>query len=76
MCPHGMYVYGMRTKISERDGLAGLILYCRNTRSTSNVQEVRIFDGEGTWRDVTASGNYAVGYRVRMRDSWIYGLKL
>ena len=67
MCPHGMYVYGMRTKLNERDGLAGLILYCRNMKNPSNIAEVLIFDGEGGWRGVVASGNYAVGFRTIMR---------
>ena len=71
-----MYVYGMRTKLSERDGLAGLILLCRSIIDTARMAEVLIFDGEGWWRDAYFSSNYAVGFKVRFRDSFIYGLHL
>ncbi len=47
MCPHGMYVAGMRTKLTEKDGLAGLVLHCRNMKSTVNATDLLIFDGKG-----------------------------
>ena len=76
MCPHGEYVYGMRTKLSERDGLAGLILLCRSISRSQKHSEVLVFDGEGHWRDAVTSEKYAMGFRARFRDSFIYGLKL
>jgi hypothetical protein len=33
MCPQNQYVDGFRTKTSARDGLAGLIIHCRNIRN-------------------------------------------
>jgi hypothetical protein len=76
MCPENQYVYGIRTKLSERDGLAGLILLCKNMKNSREVSEKLVFDGEGTWMPPTASANFAVGFRAKFKDSHISGLGL
>ena len=45
MCPENMYVYGFKTKLTERDGMAGLLLLCRSMRNSRETKEVLVFDG-------------------------------
>lgn len=33
MCPENMYVYGFKSKLTERDGMAGLVLQCRSLKA-------------------------------------------
>lgn len=45
MCPENMYVYGLKSKLTERDGMAGLILLCRNMKNSRETKEILVFDG-------------------------------
>jgi hypothetical protein len=74
ICPEGQYVYGMRAKLSERDGLAGLILLCRSMKNSREVSEKLIFDGDGSWRDSIVSGGFAYGYKAKLKDGYLTGI--
>jgi hypothetical protein len=76
ICPEGQYVYGMRTKLSERDGLAGLILLCRNMKNSKEISERLIFDGDGSWGDSIVSGGFAIGYKAKYNDTYLTGISL
>jgi hypothetical protein len=45
MCPENQYVYGIKSKLTGRDGLAGLILLCRSMRNSREKSERLVFDG-------------------------------
>lgn len=62
MCPPNQLVYGFQGKFSERDGLAGLNLFCRNPQISSHVSHINIIDGVGSWYPAKLSSNYAIGF--------------
>ncbi len=62
--------------MTARDGLAGLILLCRNMKNSKEVSERLVFDGEGTWMSAGSSANFAVGFKAKFKDSFISGLGL
>lgn len=47
MYPEYMYVYGFKPKLTERDGLAGLVLHCRSMKAPDalDIHEVVVFEG-------------------------------
>ena len=69
-------MYGMRGKFNERDGLAGLILFCRNPNNEAEISERLVFDGEGGWREAVLSVGYATGFKAKYQDFFISGLSL
>jgi hypothetical protein len=76
MCPENMYVNGFKTKLTDRDGLAGLILQCRSMKNIKDTKEVLVFDGEGPWRDAVISGDFAVGFKAKYNGAFINGFAL
>ncbi len=74
MCPFGSYVYGMRAKFHDRDGLAGLVLHCKRANGV-HAGDVLLYDGEGKWRDSVLSTNFAIGFRLGYRN-YVGGLQL
>jgi hypothetical protein len=42
MCPKNQYVSGFQVKLSERDGISGLIIYCTNSLLNSEKTTVLV----------------------------------
>jgi len=80
MCPKDYYVNGFQTKISDNDGLNGLMLNCRPrflTYGTASRVDVVVKDGNGSWSNSSISAtNVAAYYEVKVGNDYLTGLKL
>jgi hypothetical protein len=75
-CPPNQLISGFKAKITERDGLAGLIILCRAIDKRLSITEVLIFDGEGSWGSPQLSNNFAIAFRTQKNINYIAGLSL
>jgi hypothetical protein len=75
-CPLNQLVSGFRTKLTERDGLAGLIIICRAISQRSATTEILVFDGAGSWGNPQLSSNFAMAFRTQRNANYITGLSM
>lgn len=75
-CPTNQLVSGFRAKLTDRDGLAGLIIICRDISQRLVTSEILIFDGVGPWGNPQLSSNFAIGFRTQRNVNYITGLSL
>lgn len=62
--------------MTQRDGVAGLVLMCRSMKNVKETSQVLVFDGEGTWGNPIASAHFAVGFKGRFHEGALTGVAL
>jgi hypothetical protein len=83
MCPKGQYVYNYMTRVSDVDGLSGLILFCRNFYSNES-STVTVKEGKGTLKATDPKdikpNLFAFDFNIKVRSegsvSFITGLHM
>ena len=74
-CPHNMYVNGFRVKSSARDGMGGLILYCKHMYEHTKHASVRVYDRTGTWHNsIIEDKQFIYAGKVRKLHGYITAL--
>lgn len=76
MCPENQFIYGYQIKATPRDGIAGLIIFCKDMFNSKIESSQLVFDGEGGWWNKLVSSGFATGFKAKVKDEYLTGIGL